>query len=553
MTPPQVPATGAEYDAAIIGGGHNGLVAAYYLARAGLKTIVCERREIVGGCCVTEEFAPGFKASTGAYVLSMLREPIWQDMDLLGRGIVVDPAGPSLHLFADGTRLELSDDTATAQAAVREFSERDAEALPKFEDDLAELAGLVTPLIDTTPPDTAPRSAADVVSLLKVGGMAARQRKLINEALFLFTTSVTQFLDERFENEYVKAAIGWHAINDSISGPSTPGTAYILLHDHAGEDIEGGARSWGFVRGGIGKVTEAMADAAREAGAEIRTEAVVDRVIIEGGQARGLKLADGSEIRSRTVLSNADPKKTFLGLVDEAELPPEFTASVRSYRCDGTSMKINLAVNELPVATNMPGSGVQPYHLGIMEVNQPLRDMDRAQAEARAGRSGEDPHVEMCIPTVHDPSLAPAGHHVLTIDVNSQPYNLADAEWDDIKDDVADKAIAKLETYFPGLTASILHRQVLSPLDLERLLGITGGHALHGDMAFDQLFTLRPVRGWSDYRTPVPGLYLCGAGTHPGGGVTGANGRNCAREVIRDTKAGTAGRVRKMLRRTARA
>lgn len=538
-----------DYDAAIIGGGHNGLVAAFYLAKAGMKTVVCERRDIVGGCCVTEEFAPGYKASTGAYVLSMLREPIWQDMDLLGRGIVVDPAGPSLHLFADGTRLELSDDTPSAQAAIREFSAADAEAYPKFEDDLAELAQLVTPLIDTTPPDVRPRSAADLRSLLKLGGMAAKQRDNINEALFLFTTSVTQFLDERFENDYVKAAIGWHAINDSISGPSTPGTAYILLHDHAGEDIEGGARSWGFVRGGIGKVTEAMADAAREAGAEIRTGAEVESVLIEGGKAVGLRLADGSAIRAARVLSNADPKKTFLGLVPEGALPAEFTAAVRSYRCQGTSMKINLAVDKLPVATNMPGKGVQPYHLGIMEVNQPLADMDRAQAEARAGRSGHDPHVEMCIPTVHDPSLAPDGHHVLTIDVNSQPYDLADAGWDDIKDEVADLAIAKLETYFPGLTGSILHRQVLSPLDLERLLGITGGHALHGDMAFDQLFTLRPVRNWSDYRTPVENLWLCGAGTHPGGGVTGANGRNCAREVIRD---GKRGKRRGLLKRPVR-
>jgi len=538
-----------KYDAAIIGGGHNGLVAAYYLARAGMKTVVCERREIVGGCCVTEEFAPGFRASTGAYVLSMLREPIWRDMRLVDRGIVVDPAGPSLHLFADGTRLELSDDTPAAQAAIREFSEADAAAYPKFEDDLAELARLVTPLIDTTPPDVRPRSAADVASLLKLGGMAAKRRDDINEALFLFTTSVTQFLDERFENEYVKAAIGWHAINDSISGPSTPGTAYILLHDHAGENVEGGARSWGFVRGGIGRVTEAMADAAREAGVEIRTGAEVERVIVEGGRAVGLKLAGGGEIRASRVLSNADPKKTFLGLLEERELPAEFTAAVRAYRCQGTSMKINLGVNALPVATNMPGEGIQPYHLGIMEVNQPLADMDRAQAEARAGRSGEDPHVEMCIPTVHDPSLAPDGHHVLTIDVNSQPYDLAGAGWDEIKDEVADRAIAKLETYFPGLTGSIVQRQVLSPLDLERLLGISGGHALHGDMAFDQLFTLRPVRNWADYRTPVEGLYLCGAGTHPGGGVTGANGRNCAREVIRDEKRG---RRRGLLRRQAR-
>ena len=523
-----------NYDVAIIGGGHNGLVAAYYLAREGLSTVVLERREIVGGCCVTEEFAPGYRASTGAYVLSMLREEIWSDMKLVERGVTVDPAGPSLHLFADGTRLQLSDDTDEAVAAIREFSEHDADAYPAFEEHLAELAGLVTPLIDTTPPSPSPSSAADLASLLKVGKLAAGKRDLINEALFLFTTSVTQFLDERFENEYVKAAIGWHAINDSIAGPSSPGSAYILLHDHAGEDTEAGARSWGFVRGGIGKVTEAMAEAAREAGAAIRTGAEVEEIVVTEGRATGVRLVGGEVVSAGRILSNADPKTTFLGLAPEGSLPDSFAASVRAYRCQGTSMKINLAVDRLPVATNMTGEGVQDYHRGIMEVNQPLADMDRAQAEARAGRPAEDPHVEMCIPTVHDPSLAPEGHHVLTIDVNSQPYELAEGSWEEIADQVADRAIAKLETYFPGLTGSILHRQVLSPLGLERLLGIHGGHALHGDMAFDQLFTLRPVRGWAEYRTPIAGLWLCGAGTHPGGGVTGANGRNCAREVLRD-------------------
>lgn len=535
-----------SYDVAIVGGGHNGLVASYYLAREGLSTVVLERREFVGGCCVTEEFAPGYRASTGAYVLSMLREELWSDMKLVERGIVVDPAGPSLHLFADGTRLQLSDDTDEAVAAIREFSEADAAAYPAFEEHLAELAGLVTPLIDTTPPSPRPSSPAEIASLLKVGKLAAGKRDLINEALFLFTTSVTQFLEERFENEYVKAAIGWHAINDSIAGPSSPGSAYILLHDHAGEDTEAGARSWGFVRGGIGRVTEAMADAAREVGAEIRTGAKVDEIVVEGGKATGVRLEGGEVVRASRVLSNADPKTTFLDLAPSGSLPKPFEASVRAYRCQGTSMKINLAVDKLPKATNMAGEGVQPYHLGIMEVNQPLADMDRAQAEARAGRPAEDPHVEMCIPTVHDPSLAPPGHHVLTIDVNSQPYELAEGSWEDIDERVADAAIAKLEDYFPGLTESILHRQVLSPLGLEQVLGIHGGHALHGDMAFDQLFTLRPVRGWSEYKTPIEGLWLCGAGTHPGGGVTGANGRNCAREVLKEAKGG---RVRRLLSR----
>jgi len=532
-----------KYDVAIIGGGHNGLVASYYLAREGLKTVVLERRDILGGCCVTEEFAPGYRASTGAYVLSMLREEVWSDLKLVQRGVEVDPAGPSLHLFADGTRLCLSDDTDEAVAAIRELSPADADAYPAFEEHLAEIAGLVTPLIDTTPPSPRPSSAADLASLLKVGKLAAGKRDLINEALFLFTTSVTQFLKERFENEYVKAAIGWHAINDSIAGPSSPGSAYILLHDHAGENTDAGARSWGFVKGGIGTVTQAMAAAAREAGVEIRTECPVEEIVVEGGRAAGVRLAGGEVVQATTVLSNADPKTTFLGLTPEGSLPEPFTAAVRAYRCQGTSMKINLAVDRLPIATNMPGEGVQDYHRGIMEVNQPLAEMDRAQAEAQAGRPAEDPHVEMCIPTVHDPSLAPEGHHVLTIDVNSQPYELAEGNWEEIADQVADRAIAKLEHYFPGLTDSILHRQVLSPLGLERLLGISGGHALHGDMAFDQLFTLRPVRGWAEYRTPIEGLWLCGAGTHPGGGVTGANGHNCAREVLREVRGGPVKRL----------
>jgi len=542
-----VSAAASEHDAVVVGGGHNGLVAAFYLARAGLRPLVLERREIVGGCCVTEEFAPGYRASSGAYVLSMLREAVWRDMRLVERGIVVDPAGPSLNLFADGARLELGDDLDAAREAVRAFSAADAEALPRFEADLADLAGLVLPLIDSTPPDLRLRRLADLPGLLRLGGVAARRRASIDEALWLFSTSVSQFLDERFESEHVKAAIGWHAINDSTAGPSTPGTAYVLLHDHASEQTEGGGmRAWGFVRGGMGRLAETMADAAREAGAEIRTGAEVERILVEGGSARGVVLAGGEEVRAPLVFSNADPKRTFLSLLSEGELPAEFVAAVRAYRCEGTSIKINLAVDRLPRATGMEGEGVQPYHRGIMEVNQPLAEMDRAQAEARVGVPARDPHIELCIPTVHDPSLAPAGHHVVTIDVNSQPYTLAEGEWDGIREQVADRAIEQLGGFFPELPDSILHREVLTPLDLERRLGISGGHALHGEMAFDQLFTLRPVRGWADYRTPVPGLYLCGAGTHPGGGVTGANGRNCAREALRDSRGG---RLRKLLGR----
>ncbi len=531
---------GGAYDAVIVGGGHNGLVAAHYLAAAGLRTVVCERREIVGGCCVTEEFAPGFRASTGAYVLSMLREPIWRDLRLVERGVEVDAAGPALNLFADGSSLHLDDDLSRTQDEVRRFSPADARALPDFEAELGEIAGLITPLFDTTPPDPAHLRPRELGRLAGLGARAARNRARISDALFMFGTSANQYLSEYFTSEQVHAALGWHAINDSTGGPSTPGTAFVLLHDHASEAAGGGIRQWGFVRGGIGRLTEAMAESAREAGAEIRTDAPVERVLVEGGRAAGVALADGTELRAARVLSNADPKTTFLRLVDESLLPPRFAAAVRAYRCEGTSVKINLAVDRLPIAAAVDGDHEQPYHRGIMEVNPTVAEMDWAQAQARAGRPADDPHIELCIPTVHDPSLAPPGKHVVTIDVNSQPYSLAEGDWAEIRDGVADRAVAKLEGYFPGLSASITDRQVLAPTDLESRLGIWGGHALHGEMSFDQLFNLRPVRGWANYRTPVRDLWLCGAGTHPGGGVTGANGRNCAREVLREHRGLTA-------------
>jgi phytoene dehydrogenase-like protein len=525
-----------RWDVAIVGGGHNGLVAAYYLASAGLSTVVLERRDLVGGCAVTEEFAPGFRASTGAYVLSMLREPVWRDLRLVERGVTVDPAGPSLNLHADGSTLLLDDDLARTQAEVARFSASDARALPAFEAELGRIAELITPLIDTTPPDPGSLRPREVARLARLGGMAVRHRARIADATFLFGTSATQYLREWFSSEQVLAALGWHAINDSTAGPSTPGTAYVLLHDHASEQAGGGIRQWGFVRGGIGRLPEAMADAAREAGARVRTEAPVERIVVEGDRATGVLLADGEQIEARRVLSNADPKTTLLRLVGDAVLPERFAAALRAYRCEGTSVKINLAVDQLPIAAALDGQGEQPYHRGITEINPTVAQMDAAQAEARSGQPAADPHIELCVPTVHDPSLAPAGKHVVTIDVNSQPYTLAEGSWDEIRDQVADRAIAKLGEHFPNLPGSIMERQVLAPPDLERVLGIWGGHALHGEMAFDQLFNLRPVRGWGEYRTPIRDLWLCGAGTHPGGGVTGANGRNCAREVLREAR-----------------
>jgi phytoene dehydrogenase-like protein len=526
-----------SYDAVVVGAGHNGLVAGFDLARAGARVLILERRPFVGGACVTEEFAPGYRASSGAYVLSMLRGSIWRDMKLSRRGIVVDPAGPTLNLFADGERYLLSRDQAETTEATRRFSPRDAVQLAALEQRLARLAEVIAPLFEQAPPDPRlSRPQEDLPGLLRAGRLALRHRRDLADLAFLFTTSMRQFLSERFTSEHVMASLGWHAVNDSVAGPSTPGTAYLLLHDHASDAGTEGPREWGFVRGGMGRLTERMADAAREAGATIRTDAEVARVLVRNGAARGVVLADGREIRARSVVSNADPKRTFLRLVEEADLPEDFLRKIRAFRSEGTSIKINLALSALPFIPDLPADEVQPYHRGVLELNPFLAQMDDQQAAARAGIPADPSHIELCFPTVHDPSLAPEGRHIATIDVNSQPYTLREGDWDSIKEGRADAAIRQISRFFPTLPDMVLDRQVLTPLDLERRLALTGGHALHGEMSPDQLLFLRPVRGWANYRTPVRGLYLCGAGTHPGGGVTGANGRNAAREVIRDMR-----------------
>jgi phytoene dehydrogenase-like protein len=532
------------YDAIVVGGGHNGLVAGFYLARAGLSTVVLERRPFVGGACNTEEFAPGFRASTGAYVLSMLREAVWRDLRLQERGIRVDQAGPTLNLYPDGAHYWLGDDMAANVEETRRFSAADARALPRFEDDLSELVPAVTPAFNWTAPDPRIRSLTELLELARWGRIGLRQRSRLVDLAYLFSTSAERFLSERFGDEHVKAALGWHAINDSIAGPSTSGTAFVLLHDHASDDADGGVRQWGFVRGGMGRLTATMAEAARDAGCEIRCDAPVERVRTSGGRTVGVRLEGGEELTSTRVVSNADPKRTFLSLCDAADLPSDFISKIETYRCMGTSIKLNLAVSALPYVRGLPEDEVQPYHTGIMELNPFLADLDLQQAQAVQGIPADPAHIEVCFPTVHDPSLAPEGKHIMTIDVNSQPYRLRDERWDDIKEVRADRVVAQMAEYFPKLPDLIEHRQVVTPLDMERLMALTGGHALHGDMAPDQLLFLRPVRGWADYRTPIRGLYLCGAGTHPGGGVSGANGRNAAREVLKDARSRRA-RVRR--------
>jgi phytoene dehydrogenase-like protein len=533
-----------RHDVVIVGAGHNGLVAAFYLARAGLKPLVLERRSIVGGACVTEEFSPGFHASTGAYVLAMLRPSVWKDLDLVRRGIVVSPAGPSLNMLPDGTSLLLGDDPQQAIDEVARHSRRDAAALGAFEQDLGQLAQVLLPTMDMPAPDPSMKHLRDWTTAARLGRTTFKQRSLLARTLRLLVSSAGDYLAEHFESDILKSALGWHAINDSLAGPGSSGTGYVLIHDHASGEPDGGIRLWGFVNGGMGRVTAAMAEAAIEAGATVRTDAEVASIRVVGDRANGVILANGEEIDATTVLSNADPRRTFLTMCEGAALPEEFVHSMRGFRSVGTSIKINLALAELPRVRDDKSGEVQEYHRGICEIGPPLDVLDVQQAEARRGIAASGSHIEICFPTVHDASLAPEGRHIATIDVNSQPYNIADGTWDARKNEVADRVVKELGELMPNLPGAIIDRQVLSPLDLERIIGMTGGHALHGDMTLDQLFVFRPALHYSDYRTPLEGLYLCGAGTHPGGGVTGANGRNCAAAVIADRR-GIGGRRRR--------
>ena len=451
------------------------------------------------------------------------------------------PPGPRSTCIPDGAHYYLGDDMAANVEETKRFSAADARALPAFEDDLSELVQGVLPAFNWTAPDPRIRSLHDLLELAKWGRIGFKQRKHLTDLAFLFSTSANQLLSERFTDDHVKAAMGWHAINDSVAGPSTPGTAFVLLHDHASEEADGGVRQWGFVRGGMGVLTAMMADAAREVGCEIRCDAEVDRILTRGGRAVGVRLGDGEELRAARVLSNADPKRTFLSLCDRADLPAEFLARIEAYRCMGTSIKINLAVSELPYVRGLPEGGVQPYHTGIMEMNPFIADMDFQQAQARAGHRRRPRAHRGVLPHGARPVARTRGqaHHDDRRELASRT-TCAMSGGTTIKEARADRAIAQMAEHFPKLPDLIEHRQVVTPLDMERLIGLTGGHALHGDMSPDQLLFLRPVRGWADYRTPIRGLYLCGAGTHPGGGVTGANGRNAVREVLKD--AGKRGR-----------
>jgi phytoene dehydrogenase-like protein len=518
------------YDAIVIGGGHNGLTSAAYLARAGWSVLVLERRHVLGGAAVTEEVIPGFRFSVCSYVVSLLRPEIIRELSLPQHGLEILPLDGTFTPLDDDYLWRVNDHGRTMRE-LRGFSHSDAEAYEEYGQLMVDMARFIKPVLSIVPPDP---GKVNPLEWLGVAGLAARFRELPedHQATFvqLMTMSAADFLDQWFETDPLKATMSASGIMGTYLGVRSPGTAYVLLHHYMGE-IDGAFRAWGIPRGGTGGVSEAIASAARAAGAEIRTEAPVSRIFVTDGRASGVVLESGEEIRARAVLSSVDLWRTFFGLVEPSELDPEFRAELRRYKFRGSSGKVNLALDALPDFTCLPGPG---EHLrGAISFSPSVDYMERAYDDAKYGRFSRRPYIDMIIPTLVDPSMAPPGKHVMSCFVQYAPYHLAAGDWDEQRDAFGDAVIDTIAERAPNIRDIILHRQILTPLDLERTFGLSEGNIFHGELSLEQLFFNRPVPGWARYRTPIRDLWLNGSATHPGGGLMGAPGRIAALEVLR--------------------
>ena len=534
-----MPSSQTAYDVIVIGAGHNGLTAAAYLAKAGLKTLVLERREIVGGCCVTEEIAPGCRASTTSYIASMLRPEVIRELRLGDFGLRMVPCDPGLQVpFPDGQVLPWWANRDRAIAEFRKISPRDAERFAKVDDQLKKLARYLQPFFMEPPPEIDTGSLQGWSDLLRVG---KRFRGISNaevaQLVSFLTGSLGEFLDKNYETEKMKAMFVANNVYGKHGGPYQTGTAIgLLFHLLSGgeHELQG---FYGHVMGGMGSISVALAASGKTLGVEIRTNSAVTRIDSRNGRVGGVTLEDGTEFRAKAVFSNADPKRTFLQLADTAQLPVEFVEAVRGIKMAGPCAKVNMVLSEEPRFTGTP-AGATPQERSLFTLVPSLEFAERCYDIAKFGEIPEELWVDCVVASNADDSLAPKGRHIMTCFVQYVPYKLREGNWDAKREMLGDRVVKKIAEYAPNVPGAIVARQVLTPLDLERTYGLTEGNIFHGDLNLEQLFFMRPVPGWSQYRTPLKGLYLCGAGAHPGGGVTGAPGRNAAMQALRDRKRG---------------
>jgi phytoene dehydrogenase-like protein len=523
-----------RYDVVVIGGGHNGLVHAAYLARAGKSVLVLERRHVLGGAAVTEEVFPGFRFSVASYVVSLLRPEIIRELDLPRHGLEILPLDGTFTPLENGDYLWRVNDHAKTRREIARHSKVDAEAYEEYGKAMVEMGRFVKPILSMNPPDPTSFDLKGLLELLRIG---RRFQKLPPSDQYnqvqLMTMSAVDFLDQWFETDALKATMAASGIIGTFLGVRSPGTAYVLLHHYMGE-IDGAFRSWGFARGGTGAISNAIADAAREAGAEIRTEAPVAKILMKDGRATGVVLAGGEEIPAAAVSSSVDPRLTFFTFLGREHLPPDFVEDLERYKYRGSSGKVNLALDALPDFRARPGPG--PHLRGAISISPSVDYMERAYDDAKYGRYSRRPYADVVIPSLTDPSVAPPGKHVMSCFVQYAPYHLKEGNWDAERERFGDTVIDAIAEHAPNIRDIILHRQVLTPLDIERQFGLTEGNIFQGELTLEQLFFLRPAPGWAQYATPVRGLYMCGSATHPGGGIMGAPGRNAAAKVLKDWK-----------------